>query len=184
MLRRMSSAVPDESQLPNLARHVGDAVRALLGSHGLELREVEDDDNELPSLAPDDLVAILTFGRPPVSGKLVIAASVPAILRTMPFAPTAGDERAAATDWLGELANQALGRFRERVSWQQGAAEIGTPFVFPLMDAPFGALDPEHTVGRTLVGGDAHLLAWCEFTAPAALQFDPTAPTRAGTRLF
>jgi hypothetical protein len=166
-----------------LATRVGDAVRAMFTAYGIELEDAGPDD-ALPALTPDDLVATVPFGSATVRGTLMLLAPASAVARTMPVLPAPGAEAAAARDWLGELANQALGRVRERVAWPGGELLVGAPVVRTLAEVPFGEVDPTRTAGARLVAPEAHVVAWCELAALDGVVFTEVPRSRAGTRIL
>ena len=179
----MSATIDTDRAMHALATCVADSVRAMFTAYGIELEDAGPDD-ALPPLTPDDLVATVPFGSATVHGTLMLLAPAAAVRRTMPFVPAPDAEPAATRDWLGELANQAIGRVRERVAWPGGELLVGAPVVRTLAEVPFGEVDPTRTAGARLVAPDAHVVAWCELAALDGVVFTEVPRSRAGTRIL
>lgn len=163
------------------------ATTEVLAGNGLPLQPIGEDDVR-PPLHEDDLVAVITFSGQAAGGTLVLASSPGILRRSMPYDADAPVPMDVLLDWCGELANQVLGRVKDRLVRHGATIYVGTPRAFICADAPFGLLDPVRTVGQVLVGVDAHAFAWFEVHADAhfRLKGDPQVdlPTPRNNQLF
>ncbi len=136
------------------------AAVEVLGAYGVRLRT--SDDTQPPLLRETDVVAILGFSGPDIAGALVLAIAPEVLERSLPVASVAPADARFLHEWAGELANQALGRLKDRFVQHGGELLVGTPRTFTFGELPFGMLDPARTVGHALVGVDAHAYTWFE----------------------
>jgi hypothetical protein len=169
---------PDEAPLPvdalNYLAILAQGTSEVLASNNLPVRPIVEEDAR-PPLREDDIVAIVTFSGQAAGGTLVLASSPSVLRRSLPYEPDASVPVEVLLDWCGELANQVLGRVKDRLVRHGATIYVGTPRAFICADAPFGLLDPVRTVGQVLVGADAHVFAWFEVHADAhfRLEGDP-----------
>jgi CheY-specific phosphatase CheX len=103
---------------------ITEAVRSLFASRGMEarLRPVELD--ATPTSC--DMVCSIGFTSDIMRGCLVLAMPSSLVLATLPPEATSSD---AASDWLGELSNQLLGRIKNRLIPYGVAFALSTPSV-------------------------------------------------------
>jgi CheY-specific phosphatase CheX len=125
--RPTSPALQDEAVSPSLevitliGGLVQDAARALFGTYGVKV----DLDGSLvtKTLASVELVSIIGFSSDMVSGSLLLALPNSAVERTLP----APDSNLA--DWVGELANQLLGRLKNQLLDYHVVVNMSLPVV-------------------------------------------------------
>jgi CheY-specific phosphatase CheX len=162
-----------------------EAATELLGLYGVRLRPLEPDEPR-GSLNTDDLVAILPFAGPRLSGQLLLAGSEELVARTLPSEDLRTEE--FLLDWAGELANQVLGRVKERLLRRGADLDVDTPTVYFGHEAPFGLLDPFSTVGHMLRHDASEMFVCFEVHAEDGFRLtdDPTPPHvgHAGRRLL
>jgi hypothetical protein len=169
---------PDETPLSvdawNYLAILAQATTEVLAGNGLPLTPMGEDDVR-PPLHEDDLVAMVTFSGHSAGGTLVLASSPGILRRSMPYDADDTVPMDVLRDWCGELANQVLGRVKDRLVRHGATIYVGTPRTFICADAPFGLLDPVRTVGQVLVGVNAHVFAWFEVHGDAyfRLEGDP-----------
>lgn len=150
-----------------------EAAIELLGLYGVRLRPLEPDEPR-GALKDDDLVAILPFAGPVLTGQLLLAGTADVIAHTLPSADMRTPE--FLLDWTGELSNQILGRVKERLLRRGADLGVETPTVYVGHDAPFGLLDPFSTVGHMLCHDAAQMFVCFEVHAQQGFRLadDPT----------
>lgn len=142
-------------------RVLADGCAELLRLHGLDVSPLAPDDAR-PAIEARDMIALVPFEGGVIEGKLLLAASPEALVATLPFEPDGVPTREVLLDWARELSNQILGRVKERLVRRGTDMAVGVPVAFSGENAPFGLLDPFHTVGLTLGDADHHLFTCFE----------------------
>jgi CheY-specific phosphatase CheX len=125
--RPASPALQDEAASPSLevitliGGLVQDATRALFGTYGVKV----DLDGSLvtKTLESVELVSIIGFSSDMVSGALLLAMPNSLVERTLP-APDS-----SLADWVGELANQLLGRLKNQLLDYHVVVNMSLPVV-------------------------------------------------------
>jgi len=127
---------------------------------------------------PPTLAASVAFFGPQIRGYLLIASNQEVIGQTRPTLSLSSSPRSAtseimARDWISELANQALGLFKNRLRKHGISFEASAPS--PLSGAPVAALIPKTAAAHFLLFRCAGGAVWCglnvacDFTMSAAL---------------
>jgi hypothetical protein len=162
------------------------AACEVLREYGVDVGALSPED-EAPALQAEDLVAVLTFSGPDVRGSLALGASPGVLARSLPQPDLAATE-AVLMDWAGELANQMLGRVKDRLAHHGGTLLVDTPWTGTAIDLGAGLLDPSRTVGAPLVGKDGHAFAWFEVHASPGFRLSgepsPVPPSASLRQLF
>ncbi len=143
------------------ARVLADASASLLRLYGLNVAPLSPDAAR-PAIEGRDVIALVPFEGGILGGKLLLAGAPEVLVATLPFQPEGTPPQEMLLDWAGELSNQILGRVKERLVRRGADMDVGVPIAFPGEMAPFGLLDPFHTVGHTLGGPDHHLFTCFE----------------------
>jgi hypothetical protein len=100
---------------------VQDATRVLFESYGLKLEL--DGTSVAKTLRSIQLLSMIGFASPALSGSLLLGLPDAIVLRTLP-APDA-----SVSDWSGELANQLMGRLKNQLLKYQVVINPGLPVV-------------------------------------------------------
>ncbi|HEY3497078.1 MAG TPA: chemotaxis protein CheX [Polyangiaceae bacterium] len=119
----------DASSIALLDSVVEDASVALFASIGLSLSREADS-----AKSPDDMGASIGFAGPELRGALVLISTRKLVRLALPreVQDRSSDEQLA--DWMGELANQLLGRIKNKLIAYGVNLAMGTPAVMLGLD--------------------------------------------------
>lgn len=145
-------AVPTEQRSrERIVCDLGAALGDLMGHYGVPLTEIVFGPPR-PGPAQRQVAAVIGFGGEHLGGTMVIQAPRSLIAGCLPSPLLRARGDAAVADWIGELANQLLGRLKSRLV-RCGASFMMTP--------------PTHLMGNELeIFSDAPGISWLH--APTA----------------
>ena len=103
---------------------IGDACRALFEAVGARLEP-----SDAHTGTADDVGASIGFTGPALRGALVMISTHRFVQRVLPAEIEAGDSAEQVADWTGELANQLLGRIKNKLLTYGVTLEMSTPTV-------------------------------------------------------
>ncbi len=112
--------VPQEDDMMTLRDIVGQATLDLFGHYGLDLSTLGPTEAErlISDLA---IVAVIGFTGDSMRGSLILATVKPILDHTDPT------NEAEHRDWMAELANQLLGRVKNKLIARECVIRLGTP---------------------------------------------------------
>lgn len=153
----------NETSLKILSRHFREAAQELLEHYNVEI------DNSNPRSSVIELVATLGFGADGVAGAIALCTSMRCaryLVKTI--------EGRNEHDWLGELANQLLGRLKRRCRSHGVTFAIGVPVLFTGERITMArSLDLNRSLQLVFQTPEGILEAWLDFKTSANLEFFP-----------
>ena len=117
----------DEDPKNQLRASLEDTVAEFFRDYGVECSTVSEPP---PSLAAPELGSIVGFRGEQVRGGLAFVAPVDLVAATLPVAPDATRLESQLRDWSGEMANQLVGRLKNKLSARSLDFEVGMPASF------------------------------------------------------
>jgi CheY-specific phosphatase CheX len=139
-----------------------EGATSLLRAFGTEVRYDPAGDSARPPA--DGMLAVIGFGGRSFRGSLVVSASPGLLVRSCPVA-CAGNEL-QQQDWLGELANQLLGRLKAQLLGHGIAIELGTPTTVAGLELRVRPRSDCHTPPLWLISGSDWLVVRLDAVAP------------------
>jgi CheY-specific phosphatase CheX len=131
-----------------------DGATALLRAFGQQVRY--DPAGEAAHPPADGMLAVIGFGGRSFRGSLVVSANRGLLEGSCPV-PCAGNED-QLQDWLGELANQLLGRLKAQLLGHGIVIELGTPTTVAGLELRVRPRGERHTPPLWLVAGSDWLV--------------------------
>lgn len=102
------------------------AIRELTENYGIALVDL-DRVGERTELRGHQVAGIVGFTGSGLGGMLAIRATSDTVRRWLPVAPPAGADDAALGDWIAEIANQLIGRTKNKLLRYGASLEITPP---------------------------------------------------------
>ena len=151
----------NETSLQLLKQHFKEATQELLENYNVEM------DSSSPNSGSIELVATLGFGSDRVAGAIALCTS--ARCADYLVKPIAGRN---GHDWLGELANQLLGRFKRRCARHGITFAMGVPVLFRGERISMARnLDMNRSIRLAFQTPGGNLEAWLDFKTSANVEF-------------
>ncbi len=151
----------NETSLKILNRHFREAAQELLEHYNVEV------DNSNPQSGVIELVATLGFASDGVAGAIALCTSTRCaeyLVKTI-----AGKN---GHDWLGELANQLLGRLKRRCANHGVTFAMGVPVLFKGERIAMARnLDLSRSIQLVFQTPEGSLEAWLDFKSAASIEF-------------
>jgi CheY-specific phosphatase CheX len=163
------------------------AVSAVFASYGLRLTDAQ---RAAPGaqgimafikqagFEPPTVGATINFFGPQIHGELLLASTFDLIARTRPavgqgaLVPESGASQMAVRDWMGELANQVLGQFKNQLRGHSLSFETRTPV--PLSGQALAMAVPKSAATRPVLfrAGGGALSFWFDVFCNAELDLN------------
>lgn len=128
-----------------------------------------------PGIAGDhDLVAIVGFAGEKLRGCVGVAATSVAVMSIHPLGPDADQHGRPAVDWLGEIANQLLGRVKHRLSGYSLEIAPSTPVVLRGLQIRVARTQPGVPRCYRVMTPGGPLITWIDVSSEIADDFELT----------
>lgn len=151
--------------------HLVDVAEALFGDYGQALTRTSHEREERRRLQVS-LGAALGFTSIYVRGVLAVAVEHDLAISMNPL-PDGADRPGAAADWIGEVANQLLGRLKNKLLKHGVDLALSTPFVVEGTDLQIGAKG--HSAVKLTFANEAHrAIVWWDMEVDPDLQLGET----------
>lgn len=143
---------PNQSPVPVLRQLVGEATQELFMHYELDLSTVGPSESErmISDLA---IVAVIGFTGDSMRGSAILATVRPILETTDPTG------EASARDWMSELANQLLGRVKNKLLSRDCIIRLGTPVALAGLKLELTPTN-ETTVAQAFISADGQVCVW------------------------